>query len=139
MGAGIDEHRLKVFGELGAFLLAVLDDIISQIQECQLPAAFSCKIHEKYLILNVSFNKINKENSQSDYQFLTFKLFWVWVAVWVLIGIFSLHHAHLLYLLHKNEEKYTVSRNKTGFTSISILSHPCKLTIYKVLGQGCQT
>lgn len=75
MGAGIDEHRLKVFGELGAFLLAVLDDIISQIQECQLPAAFSCKIHEKYLILNVSFNKINKENSQSDYQFLTFKLF----------------------------------------------------------------
>lgn len=50
MGAGIDEHRLKVFGELGAFLLAVLDDIISQIQECQLPAAFSCKIHEIYLI-----------------------------------------------------------------------------------------
>ncbi len=46
MGAGIDEDRLKVFGELGSFLLAVLDDIIGQIQERQLPVAFSWRTHK---------------------------------------------------------------------------------------------
>lgn len=49
MGAGIDKDGLKVFGELWSFLLAVLDDIIGQIQERQLSVAFSCKIHEKLL------------------------------------------------------------------------------------------
>lgn len=41
MWTGIHKDRLKVFGEFWAFLLAVLDDIIGQIQKCQLPVAFS--------------------------------------------------------------------------------------------------
>lgn len=41
MWTGIHEDRLKVFGEFWSFLLAVLDDIIGQIQKCQLPVAFS--------------------------------------------------------------------------------------------------
>lgn len=60
MGAGIDEHRLKVFGELWAFLLAVLDDIISQIKERQLPAAFSWKTYETSpFIIRLNINKEN--------------------------------------------------------------------------------
>lgn len=41
MWTGVHEDRLKVFGEFWSFLLAVLDDIIGQIQKCQLPVAFS--------------------------------------------------------------------------------------------------
>lgn len=46
MRAGVDENRLKVFGELWSFLLAVLDDIVGQIEERQLPGAFSWRTNE---------------------------------------------------------------------------------------------
>lgn len=50
MGAGVDEDSLEVFGELGSFFLAVLDDVVGQIQESQLPAAFGWTTSEKWLI-----------------------------------------------------------------------------------------
>lgn len=54
MRAGIDEDSLKVFGELWSFLLAVLDDIVGQVEERQLPAAFSWRTC-KYIPLKSCF------------------------------------------------------------------------------------
>lgn len=52
MGTGIDEDRFKVFGELWSFLLTVLNDIIGQVQEGQLPVAFSCTTRRKQYIFD---------------------------------------------------------------------------------------
>lgn len=56
MGASINKDRLKVFGELWSFLLAVLDDIIGQIQERQLPVAFSWRRHKNTIYFKVLFH-----------------------------------------------------------------------------------
>ena len=54
MRAGIHKYSLKVFGELWSFFFAVLDDIVSQIQERQLPGAFSWKTQKKERKLHVN-------------------------------------------------------------------------------------
>lgn len=41
MGAGVHQDPFEVFSELRPFLLTVLDHIVGQVEEGQLPAAFS--------------------------------------------------------------------------------------------------
>lgn len=49
MGASIHKYRLKVFGEFWSFFLAVLNNIICQIKESQLPAAFSWNKEKQHI------------------------------------------------------------------------------------------
>lgn len=43
MFEGINNDRSKVLGELRSFLLAVLDDVVGEVEEGELPGYLGCR------------------------------------------------------------------------------------------------